>query len=228
MVGYLLKTLYLVLFSLVVICVYYFWYTTHLESFSGYTTYLIFIFLVYWVYKWYNLYFEKEEITFKPISIFLLFLLQTFFLSILFFTLNWNPWTLWLSLFFLIIWYMFLPILIVLSNLSFWKFLLSKIKWFEEETPIFQFLSSLWVWFFSFTTLLTIFWFLGLYNIYVVFWILILLSWLSYKYFLSILKSIVSYEIFLENHKTYWNIFWKINMNIITTEYLFIILTFLL
>lgn len=228
MVGYLLKTLYLVLFSLVVICVYYFWYTTHLESFSGYTTYLIFIFLVYWVYKWYNLYFEKEEITFKPISIFLLFLLQTFFLSILFFTLNWNPWTLWLSLFFLIIWYMFLPILIVLSNLSFWKFLLSKIKWFEEETPIFQFLSSLWVWFFSFTTLLTIFWFLGLYNIYVVFWILILLSWLSYKYFLSILKSIVSYEIVLENHKTDWNIFWKINLNLLTTEFLFIVLTFLL
>lgn len=227
MTNYLLKILYLLITSIVVIFTYYFTYTTHLESFSNYTPYLIFLIISYWVYKVYNLFFYTEKLNFKIIHLFYFFLLHLLILSVLFFLYNWNPAWYWIILFVKILFYLLIPTIIIFSSISFWKYLLWKIKWFLDETSIFQFLFSLWIWFFSFVTILTLIWFLGFYNIFSVIWIIILFLWISHKEALETL-SLLNTKLEIENHNINWNTYEKFNLNLLTTEFLFIILTFLL
>ncbi len=228
MINYLLKVLYLTIVSFVVLFTYYIFYNFHGESATWYTWYIASISAIYLIYKSYTIYNNKEKIKFSLASIFLYFLLHLFILSVLFFVFNEQSWIYWISLFFIIIAYLLLPTLIVTSSISFWKFILKYIKWFSEESSIFQFLLSLWFWFFSFVTLLSISWFLWFYNLYAVFWILILFLWLSYKEFISILKSFYTYTIEFDNHKLDGNVFENINLKLLSTELLFIIITFLI
>ncbi len=231
MVWYLSKLLFLVIFSFYVIFIYYFWFDFHKESFVWYTPYVISIAIFYFLYKWYNYILNKDKITFTPIKIFSYFLLQLLVLSIMTFSISGASWWNWVGLFFNIIIYLILPIIFSYTFLSTWRYLLSKIEWFKLESSIFQFLSSLWVWFFVFITLLSIFWFFGFYNIWIVFWITILLNWVSYKELSYFLKNTLKYEFTLDDHD-FWNnsknIIKKININLLSTEILFIIISFLL
>lgn len=231
MLGYLFKILYLVLFSFLVINVYYNVFDFHKESFEGYLPYVISVWLIYLLYKWYNFILAKKEVVFTPVKIFWFFLLHLFLLCVLFFTLNESTGSLWFQLFFQILGFLVFPILLVFIFLSFGKFLLQKISWFQEETKIFQFLVSLWVGFFVFVTVLTLFWLVWWYNIYVVFGLIVGMIWLSYKEFLSVLKGCVSYEIKILDH-TWWDeqsgIFSKINPYLLSSEFLFIVITFLI
>lgn len=229
MVGYLLKLLYLVCFSLIVIFTYYSWnFSFHRESFTWYTPYVLSMILFYFIYKSIQYISWEKVVNFTPLKIFWYFLLQLFTLSILFFSLNWNPGWLWFTLFFKIIWFLFIPILIVFSSISFWKFLLNKINWFLDETKIFQFLFSLWIWFFSFSTLLTLLWFFWFYNLSAVFWIILVMIWVSYKEFFEILKSVYCYKIEVKIDFKDWDIFSKINPYLLSSEFLFIVISFLI
>lgn len=231
MLSYLFKLLFLVLFSFIVIFTYYYKFSFHIESFQWYTWYIIIMMLVYFFYKWYNYILNKKELIFTPIKLFFFFLIQLFLLSVLFFTLNWSSWNFWFTLFFNIIGYLFFPILFVFSFISFWKYLLWKIKWFSEETDTFKFLSSIWVWFFVFITLLTIFGFFGLYNLYAVFGILISMIWLSYKEFVWVCVWVLKYEIKVPDHSfsdPKSSIFSKINLYLLSSEFLFIVVSFLI
>lgn len=227
MVWYLLKIAYLLIFWLITITTYYS-YSFHVESFNQYSGYFISVFIIYFIYKAVNYVYHSEKIKFSPLKIFGLFLLNLLVLCVLFFTLNDSSGAFGATLFFKIIWYLFLPTLIIFSNISFWKFVLSKINDFDKETSIFQFLTSLGVWFFSFVTLITIIWFFGFYNYISLFVILLTIIWVSYKEFLSLLKSIYSYEFEIEDHKLEWNFFEILNLKLLTTEFLFIIITFLI
>jgi len=227
--SYLIKLLYLLVFSLVVTYFYYNKFTFHIENFDWYIFYVITILSIYFWYKSINYILLKKEISFTPIKIFWLFLLHILVLSFIFFNLSGQPAILWLGLFFKIIWYMILPIIIILTSLSFWKYLLEKIPEFKTETSIFQFLSSLWVWFFIFTTFLTILWFAWFYNLISVFLIILILLWVSYKQILHILKQIFSYEMKIDDHNYLSdNFFDKLNLKLLTTEFLFIVITFLI
>lgn len=230
MLTYLFKLLYLVVFSFVVIFVYYNSFNFHVENFDGYTPYVISMIFIYFSYKWYNYIVWKKELSFTPIWIFWLFLIHLLILSILTFTITQNWASNWITLFFKIIWYLFFPTIFVLSFLSIWKFLLEKINSFKEESTIFQFLSSLWVWFFVFLTLVTVFWFFGYYNLYAVFWVLIWIIWISYKEFISIFKGLFTYKIQIPDHdfSKDSSLISKINLNLISTEFLFIVITFLI
>ena len=231
MVWYLSKLLFLVIFSFYVIFIYYFWFDFHKESFVWYTPYVISIAIFYFLYKWYNYILNKDKISFTPIKIFAYFLLQLLVLSILTFSISWATWGNWMGLFFNIIIYLILPIIFSYTFLSTWRYLLSKIEWFKLESSIFQFLSSLWVWFFVFITLLSIFWFLGFYNIWVVILSTLWLNTLSYKELLYFVKNTLKYEFTLDDHNfsnNSKNILQKININLLSTEILFIIISFLL
>lgn len=231
MLSYLFKLLFLVLFAFLVIFTYYYKFNFHLESFNAYTSYVVVMILFYFFYKGYNYILNKKEVSFTPIKLFLFFLIQLLLLSILFFSLNWSNWWLWVNMFFKILGYLFFPTIFVFTFISFWKYLLWKIKWFSDETNTFQFLSSLWVWFFVFITLITIFWFFWFYNLYVVFWVLIFLIWISYKDFFWVFAWVINYEIKLPDHTfsdEKFSIFSKINLYLLSSEFLFIVATFLI
>ena len=234
MATYLLKLLYLLMFSTIVIYVYYFWYTFHQVDFVWYTPYIISLLVIYTIYKIYN-YLIWKKLSFSIVWLFLFFLLHLLVLSVFFFNTNastlWdiNSLNLWVKLFFNIFFNILLPIIIVFSSVSIWKKVLSYIKDFDKESSIFQFLSSLWIWFVLFVLSLYLFALVGLYNYYIVFSIILLFIAISYKESIFHLKSLYTYKIEIQDHDySFKNIYDFINLRLLTTEFLFIIATFLI
>ncbi len=230
MLSYLLKMLYSVVFWFLVMYVYYFGFN-HLENFVWYTPYVISMIILYAFYKSLNYIWWKKLIIFTPAKIVWYFLLQLLLLSILFFILNDSSWWLWVGLFFQIIGFLFLPTLFTFWFLSFWRYLLNYIKWFWQETSTFQFVSSLSVGFFVFLTVVSIFWFFWLYNLFSVFWVFFVMVGISYKQFLEAIKWVFTYKIFIPDHhisQETSNIFSKINLYLLSSEFLFIVISFLI
>ncbi len=226
--AYLLKILYLLMFGLLVMLTYYYGFSFHRETFDGsYVGYIWVMWVLYVCYKTYQSIFHKEKITFTPLILFAFFLLQLLLLSILFFVLNDLSAGLWKSLFFKIVGYLFLPFVLTIVSIWLGKKILSFIKWWEEETSIFQFLSALWIGFFVFVTSLTLFWMVWLYN----FWMVFLLIWIfgsfAGKQIQEICINFVTYKIEIPNHQTgkWW--FEFINSRLLSAEFFFIIITFL-
>ncbi|MDD5769856.1 MAG: hypothetical protein PHE25_02720 [Candidatus Gracilibacteria bacterium] len=232
MVNYLLKLLYLLSFALIVIFTYYSKdFSFHIESFDGgYLNYIIPILMFYFIYKSLNYISGNKKIIFTPLKIFGYFLLQLFILSILFFTLNNESGALGITLFFKIIGFLFIPVLIIFGSISFGRFILNKINGFQSESHIFQFLFSIGIGFFIFNTLLAIFGFLGFYNLYSVSGILFIIIGISYKEFISLIISVYSYKIEVENHNFNENASFIQNINpfLLTSEFLFIFISFLI
>ena len=103
-----------------------------------------------------------------------------------------------------------------------------KINWFKEESKTFQFLTSLWIWFLSFISIISIFWFIGFYNFYVVFVTLIAFIWFSYREILSNLKWLYEFKFELDDHDFNWNFFQVLNFRLLTTEFLFVVISLLI
>ncbi len=221
MIAYLVKILVLALFSFVVIYYYYFTNSAHIENFDWYISYVIIIWIIYSIYKFFQLEFSDKKASFTPIKLLGFFLLHLLILSILFFTLNWSWFWSWITLFFKIVYYLILPITIILSSLSFWKKIISYFSFINMESSIYKFIISLWIWFFSFLFLLDIFWILGFYNLYVVFLILLWFVTFSYREFISLYKWIFDYKIEFDIEE--WSY-----MKLITAEFLFLVSTLLL
>ena len=221
MVPYLLKTLVLAVFSFVIIYFYYFSSTIHIENFDWYLLYITIMWVIYGVYKFFQLEFSEKKAEFSLFKIFNFFLLHLLVLSILFFSYN-NLWLgLWIVLFFKIIYFSFIPTFIILISLSFWRKLTSYLPSIENESSIYKFILSIWLWFFSFIFLLDIFWIVGFYNLYIVF---IILGWFiafSYKELINTFKSIFDYKFEVDIEE--WSY-----LKLISTEFLFIISTLVL
>lgn len=230
MISYLLKLLALILASFAVIFTYY-WkdFSFHNESFSWYAIYIVFILISYSIYKFFQIFLTEDKVRFSPFSIFLYFILHLFLLNIVFFSVSSQPLGYSMILFFKIIFYSIIPIFLVLMSYSAWKKILNYVSSFSSETITFKFLSSLWLGFSIFLTILTILWSLGLYNIYSVLFIVLLFVWLSFKELKDTFSSIFSYNIEFEKHETESDdIFKQINFYLLSSEFLFIVLTFLL
>jgi hypothetical protein len=221
MVSYLFKTLILTVFSFIVIYFYYFWSSIHIENFDWYLPYLVVVWIIYSIYKYFQFEISEKKASFWLLKILGFFLLHLLILCILFFSYNklwfWN----WLKLFFNIVFFSILPISIILVSIAFWKKITSYLPSIKNESAIYTFLISLWVWFFSFVFLLDIFWILGFYNLYVVFLILIWFTAYSYKELISIFKWIVSYKFEIDIEE--WNY-----LRLISTEFLFLVSTLVL
>lgn len=230
MISYLLKLLALILASFAVIFTYY-WkdFSFHNESFSWYAIYIVFILISYSIYKFFQIFLTEDKVRFSPFSIFLYFILHLFLLNIVFFNVSSQPLGYSMILFFKIIFYSIIPIFLVLMSYSAWKKILNYIPSFSSETTSFKFLSILWLGFSIFLTMLTILWSLGLYNLYSVLFIVLLFVWLSFKELKDTFSSIFSYKIEFEKHETESDdIFKQINFYLLSSEFLFIVLTFLL
>lgn len=228
MISYILKILYFVVFSFFTIYAYYSD-KSHVENLWYILPGILPMLSFYSIYKIGNFIKKQEELNFKPIYFFGFFLIQLFISSVTLFILTWNSWVNWFTLFFKSLWYLFLPIIISLTSIWFWKFLTHKIPNIEKETSIFRFLLSIWVWFCSFIMTLFIVWSLWFYNLYSFFIILFWFIAISYKEQLGLLKSLFTYEIKVKDHKyVWWNIFEKINLYLLSWEFFFLVISFLI
>ncbi|MDD5213557.1 MAG: hypothetical protein PHG82_03990 [Candidatus Gracilibacteria bacterium] len=230
MVGYLLKLLVLIFVAFSVIVNYYGKdFSFHNESFTGYTMYVIFMFIAYGVYKFFQINLDEDKVRFSPFSLFLYFVGHLFLLTIVFFSISSQPLGYSMVLFFKIILYSIIPVSLVLLSYSTGKKIMSYIKDFGNETITFRFLSSLGLGFSVFLSLLTIFGSLGLYNIYSVLIIILGLGFFSFKEIKSTFFSIFDYKIELPKHDSDSDDFFsQVNLYLLSSEFLFIVLTFLL
>ncbi len=222
MVSYLLKILTLAFFSFVVIYFYYFVYPNHFSNFDGYLSYIVIISIIYGVYKYFQLEFNDDwKAKFSLLKIWFYFLLHLTVLSFLFFQYSSAPIWGWLSLIFTILFYSFLPVSIIFIVVGFWKKILKLLPHSKEETDIYRFILSLWIWFFSFMFLIDTLWILGFYNLYSVF--LVLAWFIAYSY-----KEIYSLFSWIKNYKIEFDIEEGSYLKLISTEFLFLVSTLVL
>lgn len=223
MSKYLLKILYLLIFSTLTIITY-FWYQNHIFSYTNSLFLYILVVIIFFV-LYYYLKHNNSKIKYSIIEIVWYFLLNLLFLSFFIFTSNWSSLFLWFTLFFKIIGFLILPILLVIISYSFWYFLINKIKNISDETTTFKFLLSLWIWFFSFVMLISISWYLGFYNLYVLFSIVALFIAFSHKELVKIIKNV-----YLLRFEIEWHDFSKkyFNLNLFTREIAFFIIIFII
>lgn len=227
MFAYLLKLFGFIIFSLFVLIQYYN-IGFHNESGAGYGPYLMTLALVYAVYKFFTLISKKDTVSFSPLSIALYTLLHLFILCFIYFGLT-DSTNGGFVLFFKIFGYLLLPSLLTLIVYSLGKKVIHRlVPSFEQEEMAFRFLLSLGFGFVLFLTALTIVGSLGQYNIIAVTGLLFVAGIISHKEIIESITSLWTYKIEFPNHKPNGTFFEQINLPLISTEILFMILTFLI
>lgn len=227
MSAYLFKLFGFVIFSLFVLLQYYS-VGFHNESGTGYGPYFITLAIAYAVYKYITLASKKEKVTFSPLSIVLYTLLHLFILCFIYFSLTGGA-NGGFILFFKIFGYLLLPVSITLIAYSLGKKTIHRfVPSFEQEEIVFRFLLSLGFGFVLFLTALTIVGSLGQYNIVAVIGLLLVAGIISYKEIIESITSLWTYKIELPNHKPNGTFFEQVNLPLLSTEMLFMVLTFLI
>lgn len=234
MLSYLLKILAFASFAIIVIFNYYS-IPFHVETFQGYTSYVITLIILYSIYKYIQIDKWWNKVIFTPIKLCWLFILHLFVLSFLFFSIGKQPIWWGLILFMKIILFSIFPILTIFITTAFWKKLLSIAENFnidiklEEDNKIFNFITSLWIWFFAFLFFIAIFWLIGFYNLWVILSILIIFLWFWLKEFVELFSWLFSYKFEFDSHDFESDSFIKnISLNLLTAEFFFLVATFLL
>ena len=227
MFAYLLKLFGFAFFSIFILIEYY-KISFHNESGTGYGPYFITLFLIYGIYKFFTLASKKDKVTFSPLSIILYTLLHLFILCFIYFSLTGGA-NAGFILFFKIFGYLLLPVTIGLIVYSLGKKVIHQfIPAFEQEETAFHFLLSLGFGFVLFLTNLTIVGSLGWYNITAVSGILLVAGIFAYREIIQSLTSLWTYKIAFPNHKANGDFFEQVNLPLLSTEILFMILTFLI
>ncbi len=229
MKSYLLKTFIVTVFSALIIYIYYIVDPRHSLGFSWTGAYLGVLLFVYLCYKAFYIGLWYDKIILTPAKIIYWFLLHLFILCCFFFIIN----GLWASsamiLFIKIVSFVLIPFLFFFIFHWFWKKILSYHKSFISETPIFKTLTSVWFWFFSFLFFLTIAWWLALYNSSIVLFLLWIFAFVWYKQITESIRFLVWYRIEFKNHDFASDkISEKYNPFLLSTEFLFVIITGLL
>lgn len=224
MLSYIIKLATLIIFWSFTVFSYYKFFPFHVEAFpvSVITTYFIPLLVIYSIYKILSLLVfnsdKKDDIEMSYSSILWYSILHLLILCIAYFGMKqWFSWSQWIWLFIKILWFLILPIIIFSASYGFWYKILSYIKWFEKEENIFKFLSSLWFWFFSFIVLIYLSAFATIYNLYSVIVIIIAFLWIWYKNILSLYSNFFTTKIVI-----------KKDINLYTSEFLFVIFTALI
>jgi hypothetical protein len=227
MLSYLLKLFGFAFFSIFILIEYY-KVAFHNESGAGYGPYLITIFFIYAIYKFFTLASKKDTVTFSPFSVILYTLLHIFILCFIYFSLTGGG-NAGFVLFFKIFGYLLLPATLVLIVYSLGKKVIHQfVPAFEQEETAFRFLLSLGFGFVLFLTILTIVGSLGWYNIGAVSGILLVSGIYAYREVIQSLASLWTYTIEFPNHKANGDFFEQVNLPLLSTEILFMILTFLI
>lgn len=131
-------------------------------------------------------------------------------------------------MFFQILGYLFLPFVIVLISYGSGRtLLLRSISDFSARDTSFQFLLSLGIGLSVFLTLLTILGSLGYYNLWSVLAILGVLAITSYTELFESCKGLWTTRIEFDNHRAEGSFLEQVNLPLLSTEFLFIILSFL-
>lgn len=99
---------------------------------------------------------------------------------------------------------------------------------FEQEESAFRFLLSLGFGFVLFLTALTIVGSLGQYNLLAVAALLVIAGVVAYKEIIETITSLWTYKIELPNHRANGSFFEQVNLPLLSSEMLFMILTFLI
>ena len=223
MLAILTKTLILVLFSFVIITFYY-QFPEHKENFDGYLSFIFLIWIFYWIYKYFKSYFWGDKLKYSLLELIWYFLIILFIICYLFFSYNWLNWLDSIPLVIKIVLFTIIPFLILFISTWFGRFIIKKIGLYKENESIFSFLLSLWLWFFSFVSLVFIIGLIGFYNWYSVSLVLVILLAISYKENLELVKGFLDYRIKIENHKIDSNSpIEKIGLYLLSSEFLFIV-----
>lgn len=231
MVNFLLKILITVIFSFLIIFYYYWSNPTHVEKFDGYLIYVLIVWIIYGIYKFFQISWKKEKVEFNLLSILGFFFLHLFILSFLYFYYNWLDLSGTFLLFLKIIFYLIFPIIIILFSISVWYKIIKQIWVYNTDSnfKIFNFLTSLWVWFFLFNFFLTIFWLFWLYNIYIVFLLLFWFLIYSFQELKEIYYWFLNYKVEFKNHNLKSNdLVEQISFKLLSTEFLFIVSTLII
>ena len=228
MSSYLTKLLAFLLFVAFIIGRYY-GILFHNESGTDYMSYAITIVIFYGIYKAYWMISGKSKVSFSPLSLGLYTLLHIATLSFVFFGLTGGA-NGGFVLFFKIFGYLILPILITLISYGFAKKMLKSIGLspMKEEDGRFHFLLTLGFAFVLFLTSLTILGSFGLYNLWSIGGILVVFIFLSSKEILETLASLWTHRIELPNHRANGSFLEQISLPLISSEFLFLVLTFLI
>ena len=220
MISYLVKIFILLAFSFFVIYNYYFWSVSHIENFDGYLSYIIIIWIIYLIYKYLQIDLLVDKVNYSLGKIVLFFFSHLLILCFLYFSYSDIVVSSWLALFFKILFYLLLPISILVISFIFWR-KVSKTFNLEQENDTYNFLLWLWIWFFSFLFLLVFIWILGFYNIWSIF---IILLWFLIYWFKEIAPTFnwfLNYS--FEVDVTEWNY-----AKLVSTEFLFLVSTLIL
>ncbi len=224
MISYITKLVTLAIFWFFTIYSYYSLFSFHNETYpwTQLLYYIIPLFIIYSLYKVLSYFVfnnpEDTKVEISYTSILWYWLLNLFLLCIVYFaTKEWFSWTQGIWLFMKIIWFLILPIIIFIASYWFWYKVLSYVNWFIKEETIFKTLSSIWFWFFSFIALFYIAWFFWFYNLFTFFIIIAWFIWFSYKEIFSLFSWFFSKKITIEK-----------DINLYTSEFLFVILTALI
>ncbi|EKE29793.1 MAG: hypothetical protein ACD_2C00097G0016 [uncultured bacterium (gcode 4)] len=225
MVEFFVKLILLIWVAFTVIMSYYNW--VHMESSSWYAGYAIAIIIIYAAYKFAKTSYSKNNVEFSLPWLAWMALLHILVLCMSFFSLNgMKYWT--SALFFKIVWFLILPTIIVFISYSFARSILLRIPSFKNETTPFKFTMSLWLWFVLFTALLSLASFFGIYNFTSVFVILLAFAALWAKELWNSMKSFYTYRISFPKHNLDWTFFDALNLRLLSAEFAFIIMTFLI
>lgn len=224
MLSYIIKLATLIVFWSFTIFSYYKLFPFHVEAFPAkvIVSYFVPLILIYSIYKILSYFLfnesEKDEVEISYLSIFWYSIIHLLLLCVVYFWLkDWFNWWSWILLFFKILWFLILPITIFSAAYWFWNKILTYIKWFEKEEFAFKLLSSLWFWFFSFIAIFYLFAFAWFYNIYSFFIILIWFVSISYKQIWNLFYNFFTKKIIV-----------KKNINLYTSEFLFVVITALI
>lgn len=166
-------------------------------------------------------------VSFSPASIALYAFLHLFVLCFVYFGIIGAP-NAGFVLFFKIIGYLILPITItIIAYGTGNKLIESTIQDFKAENSTFRFMLSLGVGFVVFLSSLTILGSLGFYNIWSVLLILAVSSLYARKEIITSINNLWKHRIEFPTHKSDGTFFEQINLPLISTEALFLILTYL-
>ncbi|MDD2486829.1 MAG: hypothetical protein PHS92_00455 [Candidatus Gracilibacteria bacterium] len=198
----------------------------HNESSAGYSVYFSAVLVSYVIYKIIKLKVNKQKVSFSPAGMLGYFLLHLLILCIVYFNIIETGGS--IILFTKIVSYLFLPIAITLISYSFSQKMLDMIPSFNKEDSSFRFLISLGLGFTLFLTSVVIFGSMGFYNAWAVFGILTVFGIISYKEIYSNIKLFFTKRFEIDNHDFNSDITRQINLYLLSTEFLYIFMTFLI
>lgn len=208
----------------------------HIESiWAWYWSYLLSIWILYWLYKVYTLLISpRKEISFNAINIFGLFLLQITVLATIFTGFVWNLMG-WMSasslvLIWKILGFLFYPLFLIILWRSIWYSLVSLIwkEWKIKITPRIRIPAEISIWMFIFSTGLMLLGGFGYYTTIGIWSIIILFSLLGAKWFIETYTDIRSLSIRFDNHQKNIGLINLINPKLLSAEFSFIMVTFLI